>query len=50
MKLVIVESPKKCDTIGRYLGEDYKVMASQGHVRDLSTRGKGGLGIDVNDN
>jgi len=50
MKLVIVESPKKCDTIGRYLGQDYKVMASQGHVRDLSTRGKGGLGIDVNDN
>ncbi len=47
MKLVIVESPKKCDTIGRYLGADYKVMASQGHIRDLSTRGKGGLGIDV---
>lgn len=47
MKLVIVESPKKCDTIGRYLGEDYKVMASQGHIRDLSTKGKGGLGIDI---
>jgi DNA topoisomerase-1 len=47
MKLVIVESPKKCDTIGRYLGKDYKVMASQGHIRDLSTKGKGGLGIDV---
>ena len=47
MKLVIVESPKKCDTIGRYLGPDYKVMASQGHIRDLSTRGKGGLGIDI---
>ncbi len=47
MKLVIVESPKKCDTIGRYLGSDYKVMASQGHIRDLSTRGRGGLGIDV---
>ncbi|MCQ2800203.1 MAG: type I DNA topoisomerase [Bacilli bacterium] len=47
MKLVIVESPKKCDTIGRYLGSDYLVMASQGHIRDLSTRGKGGLGIDV---
>lgn len=47
MKLVIVESPKKCDTIGRYLGDDYKVMASQGHIRDLSTRGKGGLGINV---
>jgi DNA topoisomerase I len=47
MKLVIVESPHKCDTIGRYLGSDYKVMASQGHIRDLSTKGPGGLGIDV---
>lgn len=47
MKLVIVESPKKCETIGHYLGSDYKVMASQGHIRDLSTKGKGGLGIDV---
>jgi DNA topoisomerase-1 len=47
MKLVIVESPKKCETIGHYLGNDYKVMASQGHIRDLSTKGKGGLGIDV---
>lgn len=47
MKLVIVESPKKCDTIGRYLGKDYKVMASQGHIRDLATTGKGGLGIDI---
>ncbi len=47
MKLVIVESPKKCETIGHYLGSDYKVMASQGHIRDLSKKGKGGLGIDV---
>ncbi len=47
MKLVIVESPKKCETIQTYLGNDYKVMASQGHIRDLSTKGKGGLGIDV---
>ncbi len=47
MKLVIVESPKKCDTIGKILGSDYKVMASQGHICDLSMRGKGGLGIDV---
>lgn len=47
MKLIIVESPKKCDTIGHYLGDDYKVMASQGHIRDLSTKGKGGLGIDI---
>ena len=47
MKLVIVESPKKSETITRYLGEDFKVLASEGHIRDLSTRGKGGLGIDV---
>ena len=47
MKLVIVESPKKSETISRYLGEGFKVVASEGHIRDLSTRGKGGLGIDV---
>ncbi|MCQ2797660.1 MAG: type I DNA topoisomerase [Bacilli bacterium] len=47
MKLIIVESPKKCDTIGRYLGKEYKVMASQGHIRDLSKKGKGGFGIDI---
>ncbi|MCH5171231.1 MAG: type I DNA topoisomerase [Erysipelotrichales bacterium] len=47
MKLVIVESPTKCHTIGKYLGEDYKVIASLGHVRDLSIRGKSGLGIDI---
>ena len=42
MKLVIVESPTKCQTIQKYLGEEYKVMASLGHIRDLSTSGKGG--------
>ena len=47
MKLVIVESPKKCETIQGYLGPEYKVMASQGHIRDLSTKGRGGLGINV---
>lgn len=47
MKLVIVESPAKCQTIGKYLGSDYKVMASYGHIRDLSTTGKGGLGVDL---
>ena len=47
MKLVIVESPAKCTTIKRYLGEDYLVEASLGHVRDLATKGKGGLGVDV---
>jgi len=47
MKLVIVESPAKSKTIGHYLGEDYKVEASVGHIRDLATSGKGGLGVDV---
>jgi len=47
MKLVIVESPAKCNTIKRYLGDDYTVMASLGHIRDLATTGKGGLGVDV---
>ena len=47
MKLVIVESPTKCETIKRYLGDEYVVKASYGHIRDLATKGKGGLGIDV---
>ncbi len=50
MKLVIVESPTKSKTIAHYLGEDYIVEASVGHVRDLSISGKGGLGIDVDNN
>ena len=47
MKLVIVESPTKCHTIKQFLGNDYEVVASMGHIRDLSTKGKGGLGIDI---
>ena len=35
MQLVIVESPAKAKTIEKYLGSDYKVLASYGHVRDL---------------
>lgn len=44
--LVIVESPSKSKTIGKYLGKDYIVTSSKGHIRDLSTSGKDGLGID----
>lgn len=46
-KLVIVESPSKSKTIGKYLGLDYKVVSSKGHIRDLATTGKYGLGVDV---
>ena len=46
--LVIVESPAKAKTIERYLGADYTVLASKGHVRDLPENpGKGKLGVDV---
>ena len=45
--LVIVESPSKSKTIEKYLGKGYKVVSSKGHIRDLSTKGKYGLGIDV---
>ncbi len=45
--LVIVESPSKSKTIGKYLGPDYYVTASMGHIRDLSTSGKFGLGVDL---
>jgi DNA topoisomerase-1 len=47
MKLLIVESPSKCKTISHYLGEDYTVEASVGHIRDLSIKGKGGFGVDI---
>ena len=48
--LVIVESPSKSKTIEKYLGKDYKVLSSKGHIRDLATTGKYGLGVDLDDN
>ena len=45
--LVIVESPSKSKTIEKYLGNDYKVLSSKGHIRDLSTTGQYGLGVDI---
>jgi DNA topoisomerase-1 len=50
MKLIIVESPTKARTIQKYLGSDYKVIASQGHIRDLSFNGEGSLGVDIHNN
>src|ERR687889_529829 len=45
--LVVVESPAKAKTIGKYLGPDYRVMASIGHIKDLPAKG---LGVDVKNN
>ena len=42
--LVVVESPTKAKTINKYLGRDYKVIASMGHIRDLP---KSKLGVDI---
>jgi len=43
-KLIVVESPTKARTIGQYLGKDYRVLSSQGHVRDLP---QNDLGVDI---
>ncbi len=50
MNLVIVESPSKSKTIEKYLGKDYKVLSSKGHIRDLATSGKFGFGVDIENN
>ena len=47
MKLVIVESPAKAKTIAKYLGSDYRVDASAGHIRDLPAKD---LGVDLRNN
>ena len=44
--LVIVESPAKARTVGRFLGNKYEAIASMGHVRDLP---KGKMGVEVDD-
>lgn len=45
--LVIVESPSKAQKIQEYLGKNYIVMASKGHITDLAKGGKFGLGVDI---
>jgi len=47
MKLVVVESPSKAKTIEKYLGKDYKVKASVGHVRDLPKSNKKAIDIEA---
>lgn len=45
--MVVVESPSKSKTIHQYLGDDYEVLSSKGHIRDLAIAKVGGLGIDI---
>ena len=45
MKLVVVESPTKCRTIQKFLGHEYMVAASVGHVRDLPKNNKKAIDI-----
>ena len=45
--LVIVESPAKSKTISKFLGKDYQVLSSYGHIRDLKTKG---MGVDIENN
>ncbi|WP_441361760.1 type I DNA topoisomerase [Acholeplasma laidlawii] len=49
-KVIIVESPAKSKTISSYFNNEVTVLSSVGHIRDLATSGKGGLGVDVDNN
>lgn len=48
MKLIVVESPSKAKKISEYVGDDYVVLASVGHINELAKNGKFGIGVDVN--
>ena len=45
---MIVESPSKGKTIAKYLGKDFRVLSSKGHIRDIEAMGKNSVGIDFN--
>ncbi|MCK5211148.1 hypothetical protein KAJ89_00440, partial [Candidatus Parcubacteria bacterium] len=47
MKLIIVESPTKAKTITKFLGKEYQIESSFGHIRDLDKKNKG---IDIENN
>ena len=47
MKLIVVESPTKCKTLKKFLGKDFKILATMGHIRDLPQKK---LGIDIEHN
>ena len=47
MKLVVIEGPGKRETLKKYLGSDYEVLATKGHIRDLPANG---LAVDINNN
>src|ERR1035437_8835906 len=50
LTLIIVESPSKAEHIQEFLGKDYVVMASYGHIADLAKGGRHGMGIDIENN
>ena len=48
--LMIVESPTKAEKFRKFLGKDFRVMASKGHIRDIEGAGKNSIGIDFSNN
>ncbi|ABC65559.1 DNA topoisomerase [Aster yellows witches'-broom phytoplasma AYWB] len=46
-KVIIVESPTKTKTLSRFLNDDFLILSSKGHIRDLSLKGKDRMGIDI---
>ncbi|MBX4180551.1 MAG: DNA topoisomerase I, partial ['Prunus persica' phytoplasma PP2] len=46
-KVIIVESPAKTKTLSRFLNDEFLILSSKGHIRDLSLKGKDRMGIDI---